>query len=53
MNIIEITLNALKLITVQRGNDPRDFSLLACGGGGPIHASSLAKELGIKEVIIS
>jgi len=46
------TINALKLITVQRGNDPRDFSLLACGGGGPIHASSLAKELGIKEVII-
>ena len=46
------TINALKLITVQRGNDPRDFSLLACGGGGPIHASSLAKELGVKEVII-
>ena len=46
------TINALKLITLQRGNDPRDFSLLACGGGGPIHASSLAEELGIKEVII-
>ena len=46
------TINALKLITVQRGYDPRDFSLLACGGGGPIHASSLAKELGVKEVII-
>ena len=46
------TINALKLITVQRGYDPRDFSLLACGGGGPIHACTLAKELGVKEVII-
>ena len=47
------TINALKLITVQRGYDPRDFSLLACGGGGPIHACTLAKELGVPVLALS
>ncbi|MBK5244203.1 MAG: hydantoinase/oxoprolinase family protein [Eubacteriaceae bacterium] len=45
-------LNALKLISVRKGYDPRDFSLVAFGGGGPMHAAPLAKELGIKKVII-
>lgn len=43
---------ALKLISVNRGYDPRDFSLVAFGGGGGLHGCELAKELGIKEVII-
>lgn len=45
-------LNALKLISVRKGYDPRDFALVAFGGGGPMHAAALAKELGIKKVII-
>lgn len=45
-------LNALKLISVRKGYDPRDFALVAFGGGGPMHAAPLAKELGIKKIII-
>ncbi|MFB7142314.1 hydantoinase/oxoprolinase family protein [Gottfriedia sp. NPDC056225] len=45
-------LNALKLISVRKGYDPREFSLVAFGGGGPMHAMSLAKELGVRKVII-
>jgi N-methylhydantoinase A len=45
-------INALKLISVQRGHDPRDFVLVASGGGGPMHAAALADELGAKQVII-
>src|SRR5699024_7929272 len=45
-------LNALKLISIRKGHNPKDFSLVAFGGGGSMHATSLAKELGIKKVII-
>lgn len=45
-------VNAIKLVSVRRGYDPRDFSLVAFGGGGPMHAASLARELQIGEVII-
>ena len=44
--------NALKLISLNRGHDPRDFVLVAFGGGGGMHASALARELGIKTVIV-
>ena len=44
--------NALKLISINRGYDPRDFTLLAFGGGGAMHATVLAKELSIPRVII-
>jgi N-methylhydantoinase A len=44
--------NALKLISVRRGYDPRDFTLVAFGGGGPMHAASLARELGIRKVVV-
>ncbi|MCL2392173.1 MAG: hydantoinase/oxoprolinase family protein [Oscillospiraceae bacterium] len=44
--------NALRLISVRRGYDPRDFALTAFGGGGPMHAAPLARALGIKKVII-
>lgn len=43
---------AIKRITVERGLDPRDFALFAYGGGGPLHAVELARELGILRVII-
>ena len=45
-------LNALKLVSIQRGYDPRDFALIAAGGGGAMHAASLGRELGVNEVII-
>ena len=45
-------INTLKLVSVKRGYDPRDFTLVAYGGGGPLHACSLARELGIREVLI-
>ena len=45
-------INALKLVSVNKGYDPRDFTLIAFGGGGGMHATSLAKELNIPKVII-
>jgi len=45
-------VNALKLVSVNRGHDPRDFALVAFGGGGGMHATALAAELGIKKVIV-
>lgn len=45
-------VNALKLVSLNRGYDPREFSLIAFGGGGAMHAASLANELQIPKVII-
>jgi N-methylhydantoinase A len=45
-------LNALKLISIRKGHNPGDFSLVAFGGGGSMHAPALAKELGVKKVIV-
>ena len=41
-------INALKLVTIQRGHDPRDLTLVASGGGGPMHAAALGRELGVR-----
>jgi N-methylhydantoinase A len=43
---------AIRTITISRGIEPRDFSLVAFGGAGPMHAVFLAKELGIPETIV-
>ena len=45
-------VNAIKLISVNRGHDPRDFTLIAFGGGGGMHACALASELSIRKVVI-
>jgi N-methylhydantoinase A len=45
-------VRALRLVSVERGLDPRDFSLVAFGGAGPLHACSLADELGIGRVLV-
>jgi N-methylhydantoinase A len=45
-------VNALKLVSLNRGYDPRDFTLMAFGGGGGLHAVELARELNIPKVII-
>lgn len=43
---------AIRMVSIARGNDPRDFALFAFGGAGPLHAAALARELGIPRVII-
>lgn len=56
MGIVKIAnsnmLNALKLVSIRKGYDPRDFTMVAIGGGGPMHSQDLARELGVKKVII-
>ena len=44
--------SAVKMTTVERGHDPRDFAMIAYGGAGPLHAAEIARELGIRTVII-
>jgi N-methylhydantoinase A len=43
---------AIRMVSIGRGHDPRDFSLFAFGGAGPLHAVALARELGIPEVLV-
>ena len=45
-------LRALRLVSVERGLDPREFALVAFGGAGPLHACPLAEELGIETVLV-
>lgn len=44
--------DALRVVSVERGHDPREFSLIAFGGAGPLHAVALAEELDVSEVVI-
>ena len=43
---------ALRMVSLARGHDPRDFALFAFGGAGPLHVTALARELGIPKVIV-
>lgn len=56
LGIIEIAeshmTNAIKLVSVQRGVDPRDFTLVAFGGAGPLHGAALADALGMRSVLV-
>lgn len=45
-------VRGIRVISVEKGHDPRDFSLMAFGGAGPLHAVDIAREIGSKEVII-
>ena len=45
-------LRALRVVSVERGHDPRDFALVAFGGAGPLHACALAEQLGIDTVLV-
>ena len=55
-DVVEIVnaemLRALRVVSVERGLDPRDFALVAFGGAGPLHACALAEELGITTVLV-
>jgi len=54
--IIEIVnhhmMRALRLVSIERGQDPREFTMLAFGGSGPMHGAFLAEGLGIRRIII-
>jgi N-methylhydantoinase A len=43
---------AVRVVSVERGNDPRDFTLIAFGGAGPLHATALAAEVGVPRVLV-
>jgi N-methylhydantoinase A len=45
-------INALKLVSVRRGYDPREFTLVAFGGGGSMHAAALGRELRVKRIVV-
>jgi N-methylhydantoinase A len=45
-------VRALRVVTVERGIDPRDHALVAFGGAGPLHAVAIAEELGIERVVV-
>jgi N-methylhydantoinase A len=55
-DVIEVVnaemLRALRVVSVERGHDPRDFALVAFGGAGPLHACALADELGSERVLV-
>lgn len=44
--------NAVRAVTTERGLDPRDFALFAYGGNGPLHISLVARELGVRRVVV-
>lgn len=43
---------AIRVVSVQRGHDPRDYALVAFGGAGPLHAARLARELDMKRIVV-
>lgn len=43
---------AVRVISVERGEDPRDYALFAFGGGGPLHAADVAESIGMRRVIV-
>ncbi|MBC7477301.1 MAG: hydantoinase/oxoprolinase family protein, partial [Pseudorhodobacter sp.] len=43
---------AIRMVSILRGYDPRDFTLFAFGGAGPLHATALARELGLPRVLV-
>jgi N-methylhydantoinase A len=42
----------IRLMTIQRGHDPREFTLVLLGGAGPVHGVALAEELGLRDVLV-
>lgn len=44
--------NAIRILTVEQGIDPRDFTLIAFGGAGPAHGAEIAESMGIERVVV-
>ena len=45
-------VKAIRSVSIERGHDPREFALFAYGGAGPLHATDVARDLGIRKVIV-
>lgn len=45
-------MGAVRVISVEQGEDPRDFTLMAFGGAGPLHAADIARHMGMRHVVI-
>ena len=53
LDVVETQMEkAIRVISVERGHDPRQFTLVAFGGGGPLHACALASALRIPRVVV-
>ncbi len=53
IEIINVNMmGAVRVISVERGEDPRDFTLVAFGGAGPLHAADVARNMGIRKVLV-
>jgi len=53
LRVIETSMEkAIRVISVEKGYDPRDFTLVAFGGGGPLHACALARSLQVPRVLV-
>jgi len=50
--VVANMVRAIRAVSVERGHDPRRFSLLAMGGAGPLHAADVARALGMREIIV-
>jgi len=50
--VVTNMVGALREISIQRGHDPRDFTLLPFGGAGPLHAAEIAREMGISRILV-
>ncbi|MGQ0548749.1 MAG: hydantoinase/oxoprolinase family protein [Armatimonadota bacterium] len=51
--VVNFTMaQAMRLVSIERGHDPRDYTVVAYGGGGPLHAAQLADELGCAQVLV-
>ena len=45
-------LGAIRIVSVRKGYDPREYTMVAFGGAGPLHAAALARDLGIRQVLV-
>jgi N-methylhydantoinase A len=53
LKIATVTMaTTVRKVTIERGHDPRDFAMVAFGGAGPLHAVDVAREIGMRRVII-
>ncbi len=50
--VVANMVRAIRAVSVERGHDPKEFALIAFGGGGPLHSRAVAASLGIREVVV-
>jgi N-methylhydantoinase A len=50
--VVSNMVRSIRSVSVERGHDPREFTLFAFGGAGPLHATEVARSLGIREILV-